>query len=207
LLDHSRYDYDLFAPPNPSLSTVDHAIGLHASSLVRDGGTLQIGIGTLSDALVYALRLRHQGNADYRAALAALRHPDAGPNHSNGSESIGSLTPFVRGLYGASEMVMDGFMHLARAGILSRRVYDDMTIEKALAGGEDPDLADRTDGRYLRGAFTSARRNSMRGCAGWKRRGLRWFVDDARVRHQPVVWRTRIARRAAAPPHDFSISA
>ena len=40
LLDHSRYDYDLFAPPNPSLSTVDHAIGLHASSLVRDGGTL-----------------------------------------------------------------------------------------------------------------------------------------------------------------------
>ena len=32
LLDHSRYDYDLFAPPNPSLSTVDHAIGLHASA-------------------------------------------------------------------------------------------------------------------------------------------------------------------------------
>ena len=32
LLDHSRYDYDLFAPPNPALSTVDHAIGLHASA-------------------------------------------------------------------------------------------------------------------------------------------------------------------------------
>jgi acyl-CoA hydrolase len=50
-------------------------------------------------------------------------------------------------------MVMDGFMHLARAGILSRRVYDDTAIEKALASGEDLDLADRTDGRYLRGAF------------------------------------------------------
>ena len=28
-----------------------------------------------------------------------------------------------------------------------------MAIEKALASGQDPDLADRTDGRYLRGAF------------------------------------------------------
>jgi hypothetical protein len=62
LLDHSRYDYDLFAPPNPSLSTVDHAIGLHASSLVRDGGTLQIGIGELGDSIVYSLLLRHQQN-------------------------------------------------------------------------------------------------------------------------------------------------
>ena len=69
LLDHSRYDYDLFAPPNPSLSTVDHAIGLHASSLVRDGGTLQIGIGELGDSIVYSLLLRHQQNDAWRRAL------------------------------------------------------------------------------------------------------------------------------------------
>ena len=61
LLDHSRYDYDLFAPPNPALGTVDHAIGLHASSLVRDSGTLQI-IGELGDSIVYSLLLRHQQN-------------------------------------------------------------------------------------------------------------------------------------------------
>jgi acyl-CoA hydrolase len=153
VLDDPACRHTLFALPREPVDVADFALGLHASTLVRDGGTLQIGIGTLSDALVYALRLRHQRNADYLAALAALHHVAAGSKHGSGSESVGSLTPFVRGLYGASEMVMDGFMHLARAGILSRRVYDDTAIEKALASGEDLDLADRTDGRYLRGAF------------------------------------------------------
>jgi acyl-CoA hydrolase len=153
VLDDPACRHLLFALPREPVDIAEFALGLHASTLVRDGGTLQIGIGTLSDALVYALRLRHLGNADYRAALSALRHGDADVDDKNRSERIGSLTPFVRGLYGASEMVMDGFMHLARAGILLRRVYDDMAIEKALASGEDVDLANRTDGRYLRGAF------------------------------------------------------
>src|SRR5947207_2517594 len=69
LVDHPRYDYDLFCPPNPPLGTVDHAIGMYASALVRDGGTLQIGIGELGDSLVYALLLRHQQNAAWRTAL------------------------------------------------------------------------------------------------------------------------------------------
>ncbi len=37
LVDDARHDYDLFGPPNPPLGSVDHAIGLYASSLVRDG--------------------------------------------------------------------------------------------------------------------------------------------------------------------------
>ncbi len=52
LVEHERYDYELFCPPNPPIGTVDHAIGLHVSALVRDGGTLQVGIGELGDALV-----------------------------------------------------------------------------------------------------------------------------------------------------------
>ncbi|TLY90794.1 MAG: hypothetical protein E6K38_14735 [Gammaproteobacteria bacterium] len=63
LIDSARYDYDLFGPPNPPLGTVDHAIGVYASALVRDGGTLQVGIGEMGDSLVYALLLRHQQNA------------------------------------------------------------------------------------------------------------------------------------------------
>src|SRR5215469_7507955 len=47
LVDDPRYDYDLFAPPHGAISTVEHAIGLHASALARDGGTLQVGIGEL----------------------------------------------------------------------------------------------------------------------------------------------------------------
>ena len=43
LVDAPRYDYDLFAPPNAALGSVEHAIGLYASALVADGGTLQVG--------------------------------------------------------------------------------------------------------------------------------------------------------------------
>ena len=63
LIDEARYDYDLFCPPNPAIGTAEHAIGLYVSSLVRDGGTLQVGIGELGEALMYALLLRHQQNA------------------------------------------------------------------------------------------------------------------------------------------------
>ena len=134
MLDDPAYRHTLFALPREPVDIAEFAIGLHASTLVRDGGTLQIGIGALSDALVHALLLRQRDNADYRAALAALGAGcDAGA--STLAARIGGLTPFARGLYGASEMVMDGFMHLARAGILSRRVYDDFALERALADG------------------------------------------------------------------------
>ena len=148
VLDDPRCRHTLFALPREPIDIAEFALGLHASTLVRDGGTLQIGIGTLSDALVHALRLRHQNNDDYRGALAAL-----GRNDSGIDAGTGALAPFTTGLYGASEMVMDGFMHLARAGIVSRRVYDDIAVERALADGRDVDVGSRRDGRYLRGAF------------------------------------------------------
>ncbi|HST28308.1 MAG TPA: acetyl-CoA hydrolase/transferase C-terminal domain-containing protein [Rudaea sp.] len=148
VLDTPESAHTLFALPRTPVDTAEFALGLRASTLVRDGGTLQIGIGVLSDALVHALLLRHQHNADYGAVLTALGNIDA-----ESSARCGSSGPFARGLYGASEMVMDGFMHLARAGILSRRVFDDIDVEKALATGRDVDVTGRTDGRYLRGAF------------------------------------------------------
>ena len=129
LLDHSRYDYDLFAPPNPALATVDHAIGLHASALVRDGGTLQIGIGELGDSIVYALLLRHQRNDAWRNALQA-----AGTERSAAFiDSDGGRAPFTAGLFGATEMFVDQMLDLYRAGILRRRVYDYLPLQRALA--------------------------------------------------------------------------
>jgi acyl-CoA hydrolase len=129
LLDHARYDYDLFAPPNPSLATVDHAIGLHASSLVRDGGTLQIGIGELGDSIVYSLLLRHQQNDAWRHTLA-----EAGGGRGGALvEEIGGRGPFTTGLFGATEMFVDQMLDLYRAGILRRRVYDYLPLQKALA--------------------------------------------------------------------------
>ena len=129
LLDHSRYDYDLYAPPNPALSTVDHAIGLHASALVRDAGTLQIGIGELGDSIVYSLLLRHQQNDAWRRALA-----DVGTERSSAFiDEVGGRAPFSAGLFGATEMFVDQMLDLYRAGILRRRVYDYLPLQRALA--------------------------------------------------------------------------
>ncbi|HEX4648390.1 MAG TPA: acetyl-CoA hydrolase/transferase C-terminal domain-containing protein [Steroidobacteraceae bacterium] len=130
LVDSPRYDYDLYCPPNPPLSTVDHAIGLQASALVRDGGTLQVGIGEMGDSLVYALLLRHQQNAAWRSALEAL---GAGASARALIAAAGGEAPFSSGLYACTEMFVDQLLELYRAGILSRRVYDSLPIERMLS--------------------------------------------------------------------------
>jgi acyl-CoA hydrolase len=131
LIDDARADYDLFCPPNLPIGTVDHAIGLHASALVRDGGTLQIGIGELGDALVYALLLRHQQNAAWRAAASAL-----GTERSAATvEAVGGRAPFAQGLFGSTEMLVDQMLDLYRAGVLRRHVYDSLALQRLLNAG------------------------------------------------------------------------
>jgi len=120
----------LFALPHEDVDDAEYAIGLHASTLVRDGGTLQIGIGALSDSLVEALRLRHARNPEYRELIRSL-----GANDASLVSRVGGMNAFDRGLYGSSEMVMDGFMHLRRAGILRRIVHDDLPLQRALDAG------------------------------------------------------------------------
>ncbi len=151
LLEDDEPKQPLFALPRNAVDRTEYAIGLHASTLVRDGGTLQIGIGALSDAIVQALLLRHRFNADYRELLRALRGDD--PAKDGLVHHAGGLAPFERGLYGASEMVMDGFMHLRRAGILTRLVHDDVLVQRALDGGGAIETATSREGHYLKGAF------------------------------------------------------
>ncbi len=62
----------LFSTPNMPVGYQDHLIGLHASTLVRDGGTLQIGIGSMGDALTGALLARQADNETWRSLLAEL---------------------------------------------------------------------------------------------------------------------------------------
>ncbi len=106
----------LFSTPNMPVSTQDHCIGLHASSLVRDGGTLQIGIGAMGDAVAAALLARQGDNAGYRAVLDDL---DIGPWQAL-VEREGGLGGFAQGLYGCSEMFVNGLLVLAEAGLLRR---------------------------------------------------------------------------------------
>jgi len=117
----------LFGVPRPVVSTQDFAVGFHAGRLIEDGGTLQIGIGSLSDALVHALILRHKRNSAYREVVDALARPVP--------PGLGGDAPFELGLFGASEMFMDGFMHLYRAGILAREVFDDLTVMRRANAG------------------------------------------------------------------------
>ncbi|EIL99805.1 MAG: acetyl-CoA hydrolase [Rhodanobacter thiooxydans] len=138
----------LFALPRSPVDLAEYALGLHASALVKDGGCLQIGIGALSDALVKTLLLRQHDNTQWRRALVAL--DPVGATHALAGR-LGGLAPFEAGLYGASEMVMDGFMHLQRGGILKRRSWDNLALERAAADGR---LNPATPGgHYLRGAF------------------------------------------------------
>lgn len=142
LVEHERYDYDLFCPPNPPIGSVDHAIGLHVSALVRDGGTLQVGIGELGDALVYALLLRHQQSAVYSQALH-----DVGTERAAAQvDAEGGRQPFVKGLFASTEMFIDQLLDLYRAGVLRRRVYDSLPIERLLAAGK---LDERIDESVL----------------------------------------------------------
>ncbi|HEY2274122.1 MAG TPA: acetyl-CoA hydrolase/transferase C-terminal domain-containing protein [Steroidobacteraceae bacterium] len=131
LVDDPRYDFDLFGPPNPPLSSVDHAIGMYASSLVRDGGTLQIGIGELGDSLAYALLLRHQQNAAWASALGALGTRAADPL----IRAEGGLEPFGAGVFASTEMFVDQLLELYRAGVVRRRAYDSLPLERLLAAG------------------------------------------------------------------------
>lgn len=115
LLDAPDLAYPLFAPPREPVSLTDYAIGLHAARLIPDGGTLQIGIGSIGDAIGKALVTRHHDNPAFRDLSAAL------PLGSGWQENA-ELTPFAQGLYGASEMLVECFIDLIEQGIVKRSV-------------------------------------------------------------------------------------
>ena len=119
----------VFGPPNNKVSAADYAIGLHASSLVTDGGTLQIGIGSLGDAIAQALIVRDRHGEDYRSILETLT-PDG--------LACRELGRFDQGLYGCSEMFVNGFLKLIEAGIIRREVYGDTVLQQMLNDGRLP---------------------------------------------------------------------
>jgi acyl-CoA hydrolase len=132
LLDENAAPFPLFAPPNLPIPLTEHAIALNVSALVRDGGTLQLGIGELGDGIVYALLLRHQQPAIYREIMESTQLL---ARHRRLIESEGGTASFERGLYGCTEMLVDGFLDLHRSGILKRKVYACARLQRLLDEG------------------------------------------------------------------------
>jgi acyl-CoA hydrolase len=114
VLDSPATDFPLFAPPREPVELADYAAGLHAASTVPDGGTLQIGIGSMGDAVAHGLVLRQNRNADFCRLLTALGHDSA--------TAAVRTEPFNTGLYSCTEMFVEGLLDLYRAGILKREV-------------------------------------------------------------------------------------
>jgi hypothetical protein len=116
VLDSPRTDFPLFAPPREPIDLAEYAAALRVAAMVADGGTLQLGIGALGDAVAQALILRHRHNAEFRELLGRLDFAATAP------AALVENRPFAEGLHGASEMFVEGFLDLYRAGILRREV-------------------------------------------------------------------------------------
>lgn len=146
-VDADRFDFlattdsglhGLFQVPRlPPIPDTDYAIGLRASALIADGGTLQLGIGAMGDAIVQSVLLRHQRNEDYRELLKRF---DVDEHCAQLVETVGGRGVFEKGLYGATEMFVEGFLHLFQGGILRRPVYDFWALQQLINLGQcNPD--------------------------------------------------------------------
>ena len=114
ILEGPDVDFPLFAPPAEPISDRKYAIGLHVAGLVRDGGTLQIGIGQIGDALAQSLIVRHRDTAKFREIMQRLHGADCPDSVEAGR--------FDAGLYGVSEMFVEAFLQLINAGVIKREV-------------------------------------------------------------------------------------
>ena len=133
ILDHPDCNFRLFSAPKMSVTPTDYAIGLHASTLIKDGGTLQIGIGSLGDALCYGLQLRQQQNDQYQAALKKFKITD---KFDKTISAVGGVEKFKQGLVGSTEMLVDGYLHLMKCGVVKRKTYNNVHIQRLLNEGK-----------------------------------------------------------------------
>jgi len=106
----SSEQFELFSAVRRPVSDAQHAIGLNVSRLIPDGGTLQIGIGAIGDAVAHALLMRD------RATLGKVWEAAPFPLEGPGTD------PFKTGLYGVTEMLVGGLLALFEAGIVRREV-------------------------------------------------------------------------------------
>jgi hypothetical protein len=102
--------FELFSAVKRPVGLSSHAIGLHVARLIEDGGTLQIGIGAIGDAVAHALLLRH------RSKVEAIQR------ECPFDIAAGAKDPFDTGLHAVTEMLVGGLLALFEEGVVSREV-------------------------------------------------------------------------------------
>ena len=102
--------FELFSAVKRPVDDAAQAIGLHVSRLIEDGGTLQIGIGAIGDAVSQALLLRHRGEIE-----AIQDDCPFAMDYDPGGK-------FETGLYAVTEMFVGGLLALFEAGVIRREV-------------------------------------------------------------------------------------
>ena len=121
VLDSKSCEYPLFTLPNRRVSDGDYATAMHVASLVRDGGTLQVGIGSLSDAVAHCLKLRHSSPDLFGEVLQRL---PGGTSTKRRQHLPAELAPFQQGLYASTELLSDALFFLFREGLVKRPADD-----------------------------------------------------------------------------------
>ena len=117
LLDSTNCMFPMFGMPSRKVSYRDYATGMHVASLVADGGTLQLGIGSLSDAVARCLILRHRAPDVFRRVLDRLPGGTASRLRPRLPAHTGR---FEQGLYVATELLSDAAFALFEEGIVRR---------------------------------------------------------------------------------------
>lgn len=133
IIDDPESYHPLFATPRAPISVPEFMIGIYISTLIKDSGTLQIGIGALGDSIAYGLHLRHNENEAYQKLIA---DSGIGDTYKALIEEIGGTGTFEDGLYGSTEMLVDGFLQLYKNGIIKRKVYHHVGLQKLINDGK-----------------------------------------------------------------------
>ncbi|SDG69914.1 acetyl-CoA hydrolase/transferase C-terminal domain-containing protein [Desulfosporosinus hippei] len=146
ILQGSQFNYELFCPPKDPVALSDHMIGINVSTLIKDGGTIQVGIGALGDAIVSGLIMRNEHNELYQDVL---QKSGIKQRYRQLIDNWGGIGVFQKGLYGSSEMFVDAFMQMYKSKILKRKVYESVPIMKLINEGRlasdhiPPDIIDQ----------------------------------------------------------------
>lgn len=117
VLDADDADFPLFTLPNRRVGPADYATAMHVASLIPDGGTLQVGIGSLSDAVAHCLILRHTTPEVFADVLNRL--PGGAKSARRSGTSI-ECAPFEQGLFASTELMSDALFALFDAGVIKR---------------------------------------------------------------------------------------